>query len=607
MRVRSHRLPFLLPFWLALASCGSAEPTGTAERSPETTSGGAAGSEQDPDSGSQECAPQVRWERTWTASDTLSIHGEMSRVDGSVLLTGTMVGTADFGGGVRGREGVGSGFVVALAADGSYLWDRTWTDSGELPGRPSLKVATDGSVLVAGTLEGTADFGGGPRGRARRRSGYVVALGPDGAYRWDRTWTSEVEDRGIWQTLSLADDGTVLVVGSFRGVVDFGSEKRGHSEKGSGLLLALGLDGSVRWMLTPTASGAEFEFRRRALTVGETIFVQGFFLGTVDLGDGVRGEEGKTSSYVLALGTDGSYRWDRAWTFEDMPSPDVRMLTVAGGGLRMAGTLQGTVDFGGGPRGRRGETSSYVLALGPDGSYQWDHLWAGNRDSDVSGITLLSSGETLVSGHMEGVTDLGGGPRGGPRERLWYLLALGPDGAYRWDRSWRAWGRIFAIAPPTVAPDGTLVLTGNSTGVVDLRNGNPDPPSGSGKGGFVIALGPDGSYRWDRTWPGGSSYHPKIRDDEVLIGGYLHGVVDLGGGPRGQEGSESMLLLAIGLDGSYRWDWTDSTKKVWVGFDVDPVASGPLRLTGTLREPGDSEEEWVKLSGFALELGPPCP
>jgi hypothetical protein len=137
--------------------------------------------------------------------------------NGNVLLTGTILGTVNFG----GADLVGAGSDVFLAkfnSAGVHQWSQRFGDSD---GQNGGSVVTDGSdnVLLTGGFSGTVNFGGAD----------LVGMGSDvflakfnsaGVHQWSQRFGDSYHQFGH----SVATDGSdnVLLTGGFIGTIDFG-------------------------------------------------------------------------------------------------------------------------------------------------------------------------------------------------------------------------------------------------------------------------------------------------------------------------------------------------------------------------------------------------
>jgi hypothetical protein len=92
-----------------------------------------------------------------------------------VVVTGSFEGAVDFGGGELVSAGAADVFVATYSADGRFVWARAFGGPGSDRG---LSAAFDavGDVLLAGSFEGTVDFGAGPLTSAGATDIFLVRI-----------------------------------------------------------------------------------------------------------------------------------------------------------------------------------------------------------------------------------------------------------------------------------------------------------------------------------------------------------------------------------------------------------------------------------------------
>jgi hypothetical protein len=159
------------------------------------------------------------WNVAWRKS-----FGGSAAVDeqGHVWLTGGLTGTRDFDGATLTSSGGSDVFVVQLAADdGRSLLARNFGDAGALQRGESIAVS-GGGVVVAGTFDGSLDFGAGAlQWQACSTDawcatfGFVVQLDANGSARWSQSLGPM---RSI-ASAAAAADGRVALSGALPGGV----------------------------------------------------------------------------------------------------------------------------------------------------------------------------------------------------------------------------------------------------------------------------------------------------------------------------------------------------------------------------------------------------
>jgi hypothetical protein len=128
---------------------------------------------------------------------------------GNVVVAGSFWGTIDFGGGPLSSAGGYDIFLATFSPDGTHLASRAWGDA-EWQQPRALKVAPDGSVLMGGTFRGTLSFGSALLTSAGDKDAFAVKLNSDGSEVWAARWGGPGEE-SMLRVLPLADGGAALL------------------------------------------------------------------------------------------------------------------------------------------------------------------------------------------------------------------------------------------------------------------------------------------------------------------------------------------------------------------------------------------------------------
>ncbi len=138
------------------------------------------------------------------------------------MLTGTFNGSIDFGGGARTATGSSSIFVTKLDGSGGHVWSKAYGDANVTNATTPTGVAVDadGNVAVAGTFDGSLDFGGGPLTTSGDTDVFAARLDGMGNHLWSRSWGDAQTQTSAG--LALAPGGYLVLAGTFAGQLDFG-------------------------------------------------------------------------------------------------------------------------------------------------------------------------------------------------------------------------------------------------------------------------------------------------------------------------------------------------------------------------------------------------
>ncbi len=163
--------------------------------------------------------------------------------DGSAIFEGYFKGTAAFGATTLTSAGGEDYFVAKVTAAGSFVWATRAGGSGD-DGDESWGVSAlvDGSAIVTGSFEGTADFGATSLTSAGSWDVFIAKVDSSGAFLW--AIRAGGSDRDFGWDVGTLPDGSALAVGPFRGTAVFGSTT----------LSSVATDGYVAKVISPSAA-----------------------------------------------------------------------------------------------------------------------------------------------------------------------------------------------------------------------------------------------------------------------------------------------------------------------------------------------------------------
>jgi hypothetical protein len=139
---------------------------------------------------------------------------------GDIVVTGDFNGTLDFGGAPMTSVGVFDSFVVRLSSDGGHVWSRQFGSSSAVG--KSIKADSLGSVLTLGDFRDSIDFGAGPLMSAGLEDIFLVALSADGSYLWGDGFGDVSAQTG--NAMAIAPNGDVVITGDFAGSLNLGGD-----------------------------------------------------------------------------------------------------------------------------------------------------------------------------------------------------------------------------------------------------------------------------------------------------------------------------------------------------------------------------------------------
>jgi len=244
-------------------------------------------------------------------------------------------------------------FVTKFATDGTYVWTRTFGGSGADRGS-GVAVALDGSVLVTGTFRGTADFDPSDGVDLHTQRGqiediFVTKLHANGSYDWTRTWPVLFNDSE--GQVAVDPLGNAIITGSFKGSIDFDPTEGTdvHTSTGpysNAFVTKVYADGSYAWtdsfLSTIQSIGLD-----SAADADGNVLATGYFKGTTDFDptDGVDERQSGNDIFVTMLTSDGLPQWTETLGGEAAYGYGFGIAVDAAGAIFVTGTFFGTVDF----------------------------------------------------------------------------------------------------------------------------------------------------------------------------------------------------------------------------------------------------------------------
>jgi hypothetical protein len=351
-------------------------------------------------------APPCKGTPLWSvrAGDANAQSGDSIAVDaaGNVLVTGFFSGSIDFGGGALQSMGSPDVFIAKLDAGGSAVWNKR---AGGIGVHYSQSIAVDGAgnVLVSGYFTSTIDLGGSALQSAGASDVFIAKLDAGGSL----VWSKRAGDSNLQSSAHIAVDsaGNVLVVGGFRGSMDWGGCPVTSAGNTDLYVAKLDPSGACLWSKragdTDTQGGAGV-----AVDAGGNVLVTGSFGGSMDLGGCPVTSAGNTDLYVAKLDPSGACLWSKR--AGDAGAQYGLGVAVDGmGHVMVTGGFSGFADFGGGSLASAGGEDVFVVKLDAAGNHLWSRRAGSASDDEGHAVAVDASGNTLVTGYFSGSADFG--------------------------------------------------------------------------------------------------------------------------------------------------------------------------------------------------------
>jgi hypothetical protein len=218
------------------------------------------------------------------------------------------------------------------------------------------------------------------------------------------------------------------------------------------------------------------------------------------------------------------------------------------------------------------------------GTVIWSNAFLATKTQNAFGVAVDATGNIFVTGSTDGPVDFGGGPTPASFNNNVFVASYGPDGTYRWSKLYVSSGAQFGRAI-TTAPNGDVVIIGDTDGYVDLGGGVIT--NGGNLDIFVARYsGTDGSYVWGKLF--GKGFDQVVRginiaaDGNVLITGGFEGTVDWGGGQMMTSVGASDVYVAKldAMTGDHLMHTQGGTLGTSIGTSLGSDAAGNVTVLG---------------------------
>ncbi len=347
-----------------------------------------------------------KWSKRFGSPFNLAI-GYAVAVDGTgdVVVMGAFQGKVDFGGGPFTSTGTDI-FVAKFDANGVHQWSQHFPSSTSYASVYSVAIDGPGNVILAGTFQGTVDFGGGPLISAGGEDIFVVSFDANGAHQWSKRFGSAGHDYS--DGVAVDAMGNIVVTGAFRLAVSFGGSTL-TSAGGSDIFVAKYNAGGVHQWSKRFGSTSEDVGGGVAVDMPGNVAVTGSFRGAVSFGGSTLTSAGGSDIFVAKYAANGVHQWSRR--FGSTGSDGGSGIGVdAPGNVAVTGGFEGTVNFDGGPLVSSGGADIFLARYDASGGHQWSRAFGGDTVFDnCYGLAVDGLGSFAITGSFNGTVDFGGG------------------------------------------------------------------------------------------------------------------------------------------------------------------------------------------------------
>lgn len=406
--------------------------------------------------------PAFAWVTTGTPDKS---HGLALDKAGGVYITGSYGGKETLGtlalNNGRTDQDV---FVAKLTPKGSVVWAVTAGGTGDDVGL-DIKVDSSGHLLVTGTFQGKASFGGTTVTAAGGDDIFVAKLDAKGKFIWVSSAGGTGPDSG--RGVASSSSGHVLVTGEFSGTASFGSKTL--SSAGGSDMFAAKYDQSGKQVWAVRAGGKKAAYGSSVdMDAKGSAYVTGSFKDSFTCGANTLSATGLADLFVVKLDDIGRFLWAFAaggtsYTVGNSiaVNPSGESHVTGWFGATKSG---GTAKFGSTTLVAKASGDMLVAKLNSSGKVVWAVAAGGQNDDAGQDIVLDSSGNVYVTGVFNSPTGAVVGPAAaqfgaatikakGNREI--FVTKLNTQGVFKWA----------AAAGGVMKDEGTGIDIDNAGGV----------------------------------------------------------------------------------------------------------------------------------------------
>lgn len=362
---------------------------------------------------------------------------------GRILLSGTVYGSVNFGGGALSVPASSTNMFVAIFdGSGNHLNSFAKGASGSVTLGESAAWLPDSRIAVAGAWSGNVNLGDGVRDENVTTGGlfrgFLATYDAAGTNGFVRPLGATTAMNDGFCGLSVDPrTGDITVVGEFAEPESFGGPTLYTPADYDAYIAQYSSTGTFRW--ARKAGGAYYD---HGLTVASRadgkVAYGGSFHGGIDFGNGAYPSNTTDSAFVAQYGADGGYLSDKVFSPQaDGGYNGTRAVTYApNGDLVVAGAITTQTDMGGQLLTSAGSSDAFIARYTPAGSLFWANRLGGPAWDEAYAVAVDSTGNVYVAGAFTGTVTFGTATKTAVGESDIFLVKYNASGALQSVRTW---------------------------------------------------------------------------------------------------------------------------------------------------------------------------
>jgi hypothetical protein len=282
-----------------------------------------------------------------------------------------------------------------------------------------------------------------------------------------------------------------------------------------------------------------------------------------------------------------SHVWDK--TFSGATATDLvyifGLAAGSSGNVAIVGSLNGSVDFGGGALTSTG-LDAFVAQFDADGKPLWSAHYGDSASQACSAVAIDPAGNTVLTGMFQGSLTINNQitSNGGPIFGDVFIAKLDKLGAPLWAKGF---GNMADQRATDVATDGqgNIYATGTFSGSIDFGGGGLSDPGGGNI--YVAKLDGNGKHVWSHGFGElGTQVGQSIAVDSVggvVIAGFgdFSSPTTLGGSMLTGAGGTDVFVAKFDTNGNHQWSKLFGDAKDQTSASVAVDSAGNIFVAGT--------------------------
>jgi hypothetical protein len=323
-------------------------------------------------------------------------------------------------------------------------------------------------VLVTGNFSGSVNFGDGLLKSAGGTDGFIVKLDANGKTLWSKRFGDGDVQEG--QSVAVDNADNVLVTGYFMGSVDFGDGVILNATSRDGFVMKVDANGKTLWS---KRFGSYMYGASVAADGAGNVLLAGSFGDSITFGADVLVAEGALDVFVTKLDASGNPLWSKRFGGAAGYHYGANVAVDRVDNVLVVGAFSSSIDFGAGvPLVSMDGNDGFVAKLDMSGNPLWSKQFGDAGDQAGLGIASDSGGNVLVTGYFTGAIAFDGSSMASSGKSDAFLAKLDASGSYF------LWSKLFGDSDDQAARSVALnsadevFVTGSFDSTIDFGDGS---------------------------------------------------------------------------------------------------------------------------------------